>query len=250
MGDAGMHDWVLLRAADAPPEAWRAWLSPEEDARAAAFPVDKRRQDWTLGRAAGKAAVQRLLATEGRPTPTPRAIVIDVLPSGAPHLRPVDDGPPVAVSISHGHGLAAALATRSSAAGGLPGIDLERIRPRKEATFRFYLTPEERGPLLELAPGISDAPGPRDDLAVRLWAVKEAAFKALRPPRGMGLLDVRAAVDDHGGAEVAYAGRLEERVRALGVREVRAGWTRVDGDVIVAWVHALGARLPDDGASS
>lgn len=219
-------------------------LAPEEEAQAAAFPVEKRRQDWTLGRAAGKMAVQRLLEAEGRACPAAAALVIESLPSGAPRLRPIDDGPPVVVSISHGHGLAAAWALRAGAAGGLPGIDLERVRPRKEATFRFYLTPEERAPLLALAGGQGDEPGPRDDLAVRLWAIKEAAFKALRPPRGMGLLDVRAEARGDGAARVSFAGRLEERARALGVREARAGWARVEDAVILAWVQAVGASLP------
>lgn len=245
--DDAAREWVLLRAADAPPEAWRARLSPDEEAQAAAFPVDKRRVDWTLGRAAGKAAIERLLATEGRARPDPREVVIEALPTGAPRVRPLDGGPPVVVSISHGHGLAAGWALRSGPGGGLPGIDLERVRPRKEGTLRFYLTPEEREPLLALPGAVGDTPGPRDDLAVRLWAVKEAAFKALRPPRGMGLLDVRAEVDDHGAARVSYAGRLEERARALGVREVHAGWTRVEGDVIVAWVRAVDAREPEEG---
>lgn len=245
MPDDPTHDRVLLRAADLGADAARARLSLEEAAQAAAFPVDKRRQDWTLGRVAGKAAVQRLLRREARENPAPDAIVIETDPSGAPRVRPLDAGPPIVVSISHGHGLAAAWALRAGPGGGLPGIDLERVRPRKEATFRFYLTPDERAPLLALPGGTGGEPGPRDDLAVRLWAVKEAAFKALRPPRGMGLLDVRAAVGDEGEARVSYAGGLDERARALGVRDLRAGWTRVDGDVIVAWVHAVDAFAPD-----
>lgn len=240
------HDWVLLRATDATPAEWHARLAPGEQAWAAAFPTDKRRHDWTLGRAAGKAAVQALLGREGQGKLEPGAIVLDALPSGAPRLRPVDDGPPVVVSISHGHGLAAAWALRAGPSGGLPGIDLERVRPRKAGTFRFYLTPEERAPLLALAPaGAGESPGPRDDLAVRLWAVKEAAFKALRPPRGLGLLDVRVEVAGDGQARVAYAGGLRARAETLGVRRVRAAWCRV-ADVVIAWVEAVGASAPLD----
>lgn len=246
MSDESTRAWVLLRTVDLGPEAATASLSAEEAAQAAAFPVDKRRQDWTLGRAAGKAAVQRLLRREGRLDPGPGAIVIGTAASGAPRVHPLDAGRPVVVSISHGHGLAAAWALRAGPGGGLPGVDLERVRPRKEATFRFYLTADERAPVMALPGGAGEEPGPRDDLAVRLWAVKEAAFKALRPPRGMGLLDVRATVDDDGAARVSYAGRLEERARALGVRELRAGWTRIEDDVIVAWVQAVDARAPDE----
>ncbi|MCO5166910.1 MAG: 4'-phosphopantetheinyl transferase superfamily protein [Planctomycetes bacterium] len=235
-------DWQLLDAA-ALGEDPEAFLSPGERAVARAFTAEKRRQDWVLGRAAAKAAVRALLRREGAAPPAPAGVVIQALPTGAPHVLPVDAGPPIVVSISHGHGLAAGWALRAGPGGGLPGLDLERVRPRREGTLRFYLSPEERAGVLALAPGADDEAGPRDDLAVRLWAVKEAAFKALRPPRGMGLLDVRAEVDDVGGARVAYTGRLLERAQALGAREVRAGWLR-RGDVCVAWVQAVDAH-PD-----
>lgn len=231
-------DWQLVDGAALGDPA--AALSPDERAAAAAFAADKRRHDWVLGRMAAKAAVRALLQREGRPAPPPADVVIEASPTGAPCVRPLDDGDPIVVSISHGHGLAAGWALRAGPRGGLPGIDLERIRPRKEGTLRFYLTPEERHGVLALPAGSDDAAGPRDDLAVRLWAIKEAAFKALRPPRGMGLLDVRAAVDEEGGAQVSYAGRLLERAQALGARDVRARWTR-QGDLCVAWVEVVGA---------
>lgn len=219
-------------------------LAPEERALADAFPTEKRRADWTLGRAAAKAAVRALLAAEGLPVPAAERVVLLGSESGAPRLRldAPDAGAPIVVSLTHGHGHAAAWALRSGPVGGLPGVDLEQVRPRKEGTLRFYLSPEERERVLALAPGRDDAPGPRDDLAIRLWAVKEAAFKALQPPRGMGLLDVRAEVDEDGRAAARYVGKLEERAAALGVREVRAAWER-RGDLILAWVEAVGASL-------
>lgn len=235
--------WVLLDGGAG--AAGAAWLAPAERAIADAFPTEKRRGDWILGRAAAKEAVAALLAREGRRPPPRTDVVVTTTPSGAPLLEPIDfcdgGGGPIVVSLSHGHGLAAGWALRSGALGGLPGIDLERVRPRPVGTFRFYLSPEEREPLLALEGGAGDRAGPRDDLAIVYWAVKEAAFKALRPPRGRGLLDVR--VDDPLAAapRVRYTGGLLARADALGAREVRAGWTRRD-DVVVAWVEVAGAR--------
>lgn len=220
-------------------------LAPAERALADAFPTEKRRTEWALGRVAAKDAVRALLAAEGRPAPAPGRIVVVAGASGAPLLQVEGDaspGSPLAVSISHGHGHAAAWALRAGPAGGLPGVDLELVKPRKEGTLRFYLSVEERERVLALPAGQGDQAGPRDDLAIRLWAVKEAAFKALQPPRGMGLLDVVAAVDDAGGARVAYKERLQERAAALGVREVRAGWER-RGDLVLAWVEAVGGAV-------
>lgn len=259
------HDqgWVLLAEAGEPAGAARlAWLAPAERAIADAFPTEKRRGDWILGRAAAKEAVAALLAREGRRAPPRTDVVVTTTPSGAPSLAPLDlcdevggpsgeaasrgrpahpaTGGPIVVSLSHGHGLAAGWALRSGPSGGLPGIDLERVRPRPIGTFRFYLTPEEREPVLALEGGAADRAGPRDDLAIVLWAVKEAAFKALRPPRGMGLLDVRVDDPQASAPRVRYTGGLLARAEALGARDVRAGWTR-HGDVVVAWVEVVGA---------
>jgi len=230
--------------------AWRDRLTSAERDRMAAFPSEKRRHDWLLGRVAAKAAVRRALRRRGRPAPSWVEIAVGSSEAGAPRVQlPGGEALALALSLSHGHGRAAAWATTPGPRGGLPGVDLERIRPRPEGTLRFYLHPEERAWVDPLEPG-DDAPGPRDVAAVVLWSLKEAAFKALQPPRGLGLLDVALVLSDpwdapSGRAEVTYRGGLAERAAAHGVGAVRAGWRREPDDLCLAWVGAVGGWLPD-----
>lgn len=237
---------VLLRACSQ--EEALACLTPVEAAEQAALPSEKRRGDWLLGRVAAKAAVRRLLAEEGRVVPDWRDLSLPAGPAGEPRVLLPGGPSDLAVSLSHGHGLALAWARRSGPAGGLPGVDLERVRSRPEGTLRFYLHPDERAPVLQLPAGAGEAPGPRDHLAILLWALKEAAFKALVPPRGLGLLDVRVRLEggweaQEGTSRVELREGLAARARALGVAEVRARWRR-EGELVLAWVEARGAALP------
>ena len=231
---------VILLEPPLAPER-EACLSPAERAHLAGLPTEKRRQDWLLGRVAAKTAVRELV-----PVPWAGFSVLPG-PEGAPRLT----GPGVeglAVSLSHGHGRALAWARPAGPGGALPGVDLELVRPRPDGTLRFYLHPDERDPVLALPPGEGETPGPRDRLSVLLWALKEAAFKALTPPRGVGLLDVHLTLLDPfqaatGRAAVAWRGPCATRAAALGVREVRAGWA-LHGELVLAWVEALQGRLP------
>lgn len=228
---------LLARAPDTGPER----LSAAEREHLAGLPTDKRRQDWLLGRLAAKSAVRALIDLPWD------AFSILPGPEGGPRLAGAGlDG--FAVSLSHGHGRALAWARPTGEAGGLPGVDLELIRPRPDGTLRFYLHPEERAPVLALGAGEGERPGPRDRLSVLLWALKEAAFKALLPPRGVGLLDVRVTLLDSweagaGAARIEWRGPCAERAAALGVREVRAAWQLGD-ELALAWVEARGGRLP------
>lgn len=232
-----------------------ARLSSGEAEVLARWPVEKRRRDWLLGRAAAKQSLRAAFAREGLPPPDWTAIEVRADSSGAPRAWISGEPSPLAVSLSHGHGEAAAWALRSGAAGGLPGVDLELLRPRRLGTLRFYLHPEERERVLELPGCAADPPPPgerwseRDLLAILYWSLKEAAFKALRPPRGHGLLDIGVRLSgshraEEGAAEIVYRDRAAARAEALGVREVRAGWRR-DGDWILAWALARGGTLGD-----
>lgn len=225
-----------------------ALLAPAERAILERFEAAKRRDDWLRGRLAARAAVETLLGRR----PAELAILAD--PSGAPAVH---GAPGVVVSLSHGHGRAAAWALDD----GLPGVDLERVRPRPPGTLRFYLSPEERewvatfeGSSEPRLPGGEPGrpfdrdgpPSPRDRAAVVLWALKEAAFKALRPPRGMGLLDVSVALEGPleaggGGARIGWRGGLAGRATALGATGVEAGWALAGGDLALAWVRVRGA---------
>ncbi|MCA8926093.1 MAG: 4'-phosphopantetheinyl transferase superfamily protein, partial [Planctomycetes bacterium] len=112
----------------------------------------------------------------------------------------------------------------------------------------FYLTAAEREGVLAQPRG--DAPlAPRDRLAVLLWALKEAAFKAIQPPRGLGLLDVEVDLPGawdapRGRATVRYRRAAAERYVALGAGPIHAGWRRPEPDLVVAWVLVQDAPLP------
>ena len=227
-------------------------LSAAERAALARFTAPKRRADWLLGRAAAKEAVARALAAAGAACPDPTAIEVAADADGAPRVALPPGLPRAVASLTHGHGRAAAWATLPDLGQGHPGVDLERVRPRPEGTLRFYLRPEERARVLALAPGPGgDAWGPRDEAAVVVWALKEAAFKALAPARGHGLLDVEVALEGllgaapgasawgaaRGRARVVYVDRMAVRARALGVAAVDAGWRRA-GNLVLAWARA------------
>lgn len=200
-------------------------LAPEEMGHLASLAHPKRRGEWILGRFAAKAAVARAM---GGPLADVRVMAG---PDGAPSA--VRDGATLAcgLSISHGHGRAVAWAVPR----GLPGVDLERVKPRPEGTFRFYLEPEEREPLLALA-GVE-----RDRAAVVLWSIKEAAWKTLRPHRGVALLDFRLAPLDaraEEGEVLATPIRgAEALARALSVTSVRVRFVR-RGDLVYSWAIA------------
>ncbi|MGE0712454.1 MAG: 4'-phosphopantetheinyl transferase superfamily protein [Planctomycetota bacterium] len=240
-----------------PPLAWISELPPDaldrlsaaERARQEEFPAEKRRQDWLLGRVAAKQAVRDALVRAGAPAPGWDEFEVLSAPCGAPRvvgLPAVGLAAAPVVSLTHGHGHAAAWALLGA---GLPGVDLERIKPRPAGTLRFYLHEPEREWLAALAPSEGERAGPRDVAAVVLWALKEAAFKTIQPPRGTGLLDVvvRAAPNllaPTGTAELGFRERGLERARELGVTGLRAGWRAVGEDLVVAWVEAEGGALP------
>lgn len=220
-------------------------LTLAERERHESFPAEKRKQDWLLGRLAGKEAARRALGPGGEP-PCDLELSIASAPSGAPRLEGPASG--LALTITHGHGHAAAWATRPGREGGLPGLDLERVKKRPHGTFRFYLHPEERAWLEQFPPG-SDQAGPRDLAAIVCWALKEAAFKALQPPRGTGLLDVALTLEgdplaERGEAQIRYLNAAAPRATALGVTQIEARWER-SGEFVLAWVYAHGGKLPD-----
>jgi phosphopantetheinyl transferase (holo-ACP synthase) len=231
-----------------------ARLTPAEQSVLAGWPAEKRRQDWLLGRIAAKQAVRAAYAREGSPPPDWTEVEVGSSEDGAPRLVIAGEPDGLAVSLTHGHGRAAGWALRPGEGGGLPGVDLEQVRPRRLGTLRFYLHEDERSwvralPGSEVDPPPAEGPWtPRDLAAIVLWALKEAAFKALQPPRGTGLLDVAVELEtpydaERGVARVRYLGQAEERARRLGLSGVEAGWLWED-PFVLAWVLARDARLP------
>ena len=223
----------------------REQLSPAELERLEAFPAEKRQRDWIRGRAAAREALAQAGLECGLGEPP--ALEVESDRHGAPRVRCADPRWRFALSLSHGHGHALAWALPPGA--GLPGVDLELKKTRTQGTFRFYMDPTERARVEALDP-TPDARSysPRDEAAIVVWALKEAAFKALLPPRGTGLLDVALELEDpahaqRGRARVSFRGGLEARAAEVGAGRVEAGWEH-RGDLVLAWVHVSAAALP------
>lgn len=85
----------------------------------------------------------------------------------------------LSVSLSHRDGRIAAIATTS---GSRVGVDVERCDAVDEAHARFFLSPSERRAAFDVP------------LAV-LWALKEAAWKALELGGDVAFTDLRLDID-------------------------------------------------------
>lgn len=177
-------------------------LSHKEVKVLSSFRIEKRRAEWLAGRLAAKA----LLAEYTGKPPAELEIESDLLG------RPSCGG--ALLSISHSGGWAVAAFKPGSS---FLGLDLEKIEDRHPAWYSDYFHPAE-------------LPEPDASEGTRLWAVKEAAMKAL----GLGLMadpiDIRVA-----GEKVSFLGKTLERYRELGSpafvletrREPEGFWTAV-----------------------
>jgi|HubBroStandDraft_4_1064222.scaffolds.fasta_scaffold71840_2 phosphopantetheinyl transferase len=136
--------------------------------------VDKRRHEWLLGRSVAKDAVRLLLEKHLGVQLAPAEV--EILPD--PYGRPRAMGPwtarlgiQPAISISHSHGTAVALAVLHP--GQLVGIDLENLAQRRESFEAIAFRLDERRMLAAL-PWES-----RQEWALRMWCAKEGVAKAL-----------------------------------------------------------------------
>ena len=181
---------VLLPAAAsvaiATPEMYRAALLPEEEARIVNA-VPKRREHFTAGRNAGRAALRQL----GLP---PSAILWD--PRGAP-LWP--DG--VAGSITHCDGFCCAVVASQTSLRSI-GIDAEVKSPLGAAMARIICRPEELAHFAEL-PTLAGT-----NWTKLAFSAKEAFHKCFYPLTGITLdfrdVTVRFTVQP-GAASGAFA---------------------------------------------
>jgi 4'-phosphopantetheinyl transferase len=130
--------------------------------------LDYRRE---LGRAPLRAVLAAYLGE------APDTLVLHTGEHGRPALAPPHD--PLAFNWSHS-GDRAVLAV---ARGIVPGIDLERLRPRPRALeiARRYFCPDEAAALAALEPAR------RDDAFMALWTAKEAVLKATGRGLAFGL---------------------------------------------------------------
>jgi 4'-phosphopantetheinyl transferase len=128
-----------------------------------------RQPEWLRGRRVCKQVARELLG----PDCAPRQVEVLPGPQGEPRLRLPEGVSPLAVSLSH----ARALSVVAVAPRGRVGVDVEPEAPIPERLWHLFLTPAERA-RCEREPG----------LASRLWLLKEALYKALRPPTPVPLL--------------------------------------------------------------
>lgn len=140
-------------------EMWRSWLSMEERRCLQSFGSEKRRREFTLGRAAARQLVGQHL---------------DLAPSEVP-LVVADDGAVDVVGrdlhLSIAHSGPHAVATL---APHPVGVDLEAVVERDHSLIRFLLHPDERDRVMRLFP-YDTAP-----TIVLLWTLKESVLKARR----------------------------------------------------------------------
>ena len=178
-----MAGWLTRSLTDVP--AGQAWLGPSERAVLAGLRIDKRRDDWRLGRYAAKHAAGLFLGIE------PERIEVIAGPGGAPAAW--CEGAPAALELSLSHRAGRALAV-AAPSGAPSGCDLELVEPRSKAFIEQWLAPAESA--LVRAAAESD----RAWLANLIWSAKEASTKA----RGEGLrLDLGRAVVKLGGVDGA-----------------------------------------------
>jgi 4'-phosphopantetheinyl transferase EntD len=120
--------------------------------------------------------------------------------------RPIGlvDGRRIELSISHIDGLAASVATSSSCP---VGIDLVRANTVRPTELRFFLTERERARTAAYDPTV-------------LWALKEAAWKAVGGSRAMPFKSVELELDAEG------------RVAGVGYR---AGTRAAESLILTPW---------------
>ena len=187
-------------------ESVDSWLTPSEIDDLSARGTGRRIRDRLAGRVAAKRALYALTGVD------PHEMRVDTASSGAPVAR-VPGFPEVGVSISHGDGVAVAVAV----AHGRVGIDRERIAARSPAFVSDWYTVDE-----------ADRYGADPVSLTAVWTVKEAVMKAIGAgmavhPREIGVI---LGVGD---ADVVLSGGALARHQANGGGGIAVTW-RVDAD--------------------
>jgi 4'-phosphopantetheinyl transferase len=218
--------YLLLQAADVP--AAPDWLSPAERAALQRLTVDKRRQDWLLGRWTAKQLVLHLPGM-GVLAGDPARLTIHKRADGSPVVQFVDPStPPVSLtlSLSHSGGVGAAAAVLAT--GWVLGVDLEQVVARHPAFTADYFTAAEQAQV--------DAwPEVGRPLAVNaIWSGKEAALKAVRLGLSQDTRAVTCVLSHTSGAADGWApftitwdaARVADGPSLL-------GWWRAVGDYVL-----------------
>lgn len=152
------------------------WMTRAERRQCAALATARQRADYRAGRLAAKRAAMRVMRGTAAPSQevyapeSLRRVSVQRVPGAAPSVRVrEEDGRWTVfrgtVSIAHRDGRAAAAA---ASAGTRVGVDVERADSVPPAHLRYFAMDGEL------------ARGPREPAA--LWALKEAAWKAIAMP--------------------------------------------------------------------
>ncbi len=175
---------LILAHADTPAET----LSVAERRHLEALRFEARRRDWLIGRNALKQVLRRRGDSDD-----------------CANVRPADAG----VSLTHGDGHAFAV---GAATPGI-GIDFERPRRVHPRMASWFLDDEEQAML----PRTHDAAFDRE--LVRLWTVKEAAFKSHPDNAGLTLADLR--INTSKGGSPPFSKNIGLTAFSCSVRGVR-----------------------------
>lgn len=165
-----------------------ASLDRAEQDRFASFSFPKRQLEWLGGRLAAKHAALSLLAREAGHLPGYRELVVEPDPAGRPHLtrQGGTNATLPAISISHSHGYAGALAVH----GPSCGLDLQQVTPRV-LTVQDRFASREEVVILRAAPslaGLGEAA-----LLTLLWSAKESLRKAMACEPLLGFTELTLA---------------------------------------------------------
>lgn len=157
-----------------------------EIATISSFRFPHQKAEWVAARMAAKwLACNQGLATH------PRSVRVSGGRQGRPALQ-IERGERVFLSLSHTDGIGGAAIDRGSI-----GIDVQRVRSLPDRSWKFFLQEKEIAALRALS---------IDDVAIHLWAAKEAAWKALRGENQRGLKNVTLtlSVEDRDGMRFRY----------------------------------------------
>jgi 4'-phosphopantetheinyl transferase len=183
-----MIDWLIAERGGLPPAG--NFLAPPEQERYAGLRVEKRRQDWLLGRWAAKRLVRRHMARRGLDLPLTAVMVLSD-PDGAPRLAPWGQAlasPQIGaelerlqISLSHSadRALCAMIHSVPSAMNHFQptmtlGADIEQVAARGAGFAESYFTERELA-LLNATPRDR-----YDVLSTVVWSAKEAMLKLTR----------------------------------------------------------------------
>ena len=228
-----IHASIHLRYGDLT-DSWKVldnldWLSCQERTELERFSHPGRRQAWLVGRWLSKHLIQ-----ENHPEPV-KGLQCFSICSVDDHLRPTrptillnQQKLPYALSITHSDtNLLVALSTSPETQ---VGVDLCRLTPLPPSFLQSWFTDSER----ERISGISEENQQRTKEICRLWAAKEAIYKACNRGESFAPRQVEVSWNPEPWICRYYDNVLED--------ELRLETWEIDGHVAVAATLSIGSN--------